>query len=133
MRPHYLLYTYLPLIPASFLFSIKLCERLSNLIILVFKQMKVLQMNRISPFSLSLCIHFLPSLGKVSKQFLYKFILIFSVIWLGMIRLKYRSFKTDMGIQMMQRESQQKNRNFDFAIHVTYIIPIYAFRAIPLT
>ena len=53
MRPHYLLYTYLPLIPASFLFSIKLCERLSNLLILVSKQMKVLQMNRISPvFSL---------------------------------------------------------------------------------
>ena len=38
-----------------------------------------------------------------------------------------------MGIQMMQRESQQKNRNFDFAIYVTYIIPIYVFRAIPLT
>ena len=50
MRPHYLLYTYLPLIPASFLFSIKLCERLSNLLILVPKQMKVLQMNRIFPF-----------------------------------------------------------------------------------
>ena len=46
-----------------------------------------------SIFSHSLCIHFRPLLGKVSKQFLYKYqyscILIFSVIWLGTIRLKY--------------------------------------------
>ena len=44
-------------------------------------------------FSRSLCVHFRPSLGKVSKQFLHKYqyqcILIFPVIWLGMIRLKY--------------------------------------------
>ena len=52
-----------------------------------------------------LCIHFQSSLGKVCKQFLYKYqfqaILIFPIIWLGMIRLKYNSFDTDMGIQMM--------------------------------
>ena len=46
-----------------------------------------------SIFSHSLCIHFRPLLGKVSKQFLYKYqyscILILSVIWLGTIRLKY--------------------------------------------
>ena len=46
-----------------------------------------------SIFSHSLCIHFRPLLGKVSKQFLCKYqyscILIFSVLWLGTIRLKY--------------------------------------------
>ena len=46
-----------------------------------------------SIFSNSLCIHFRPLLGKVSKQFLCKYqyscILIFSVLWLGTIRLKY--------------------------------------------
>ena len=31
----------------------------------------------------------------------YQCTLIFSVMWLGMIRLKYNSFNTDMGIQMM--------------------------------
>ena len=42
LRPHYLLYTYLSLIPAFFLFSIKLCESLSTLSIMISKQMKVL-------------------------------------------------------------------------------------------
>ena len=51
----------------------------------------------------------------------------FSAIWLGIIRVKYHSFDTDMGIQMMQKESQQKNRNFVFAVHITDLIPIYAF------
>ena len=73
----------------------------------------------------------------MSKQFLYKYqyqcILIFSVIWLGMIRLKHNSFDNDMGIQMMQKESQQKNRNSVFAVHITDLIPIYAFRVILLT
>ena len=50
-----------------------------------------------------------------------------------MIRLKYNSFDTDMGIQMMQKESQQKNRNSVFAVHITDLIPICAFRVIPLT
>ena len=57
------------------------------------------------PSFLSLCIHSRPSFGKVSKQFLYKYqywcILIFSVIWLGIIRVTYNSFDTDMGVQMM--------------------------------
>ena len=66
----------------------------------------------------------------VSKQMK---VLIFSVIWLGVIRVKYISFDTDMEIQMMQKESQQKNRNFVFAVRITDLIPIYAFRAIPLT
>ena len=51
---------------------------------------------------------------------------------LRMIRLKYNSFDT-MGIQMMQKERQQKNRNFVFAVYITDFIPICAFRAIPLT
>ena len=38
-----------------------------------------------------------------------------------------------MGIQMIQTESQQKDKNFVFAVHITDNIPIYAFRAIPLT
>ena len=63
-------------------------------------------MNRTSPvFPLSLCIHSRASLGKVFRQFLYKYqyqcILIFAVIWLRMIRLKYNSFDIDMGIQIM--------------------------------
>ena len=49
-----------------------------------------------------------------------------------MIRVKYISFYTDMGIRMMQKESQQKNRNFVFAVHITDLTPLYAFRAIPL-
>ena len=50
-----------------------------------------------------------------------------------MIRLKHNSFDNDMGIQMMQKESQQKNRNSVFAVHITDLIPIYAFRVILLT
>ena len=65
----------------------------------------VLQTNEghVNEFPLSLRIHSWPSLGKISKQFLYKYqcTLIFSVTWLGMIPLKYNSFDTDMGIQMM--------------------------------
>ena len=50
-------------------------------------------MNRTFPvLSLSLSIHSGSSLGKMSKQFLYDFqyqhMLTFSVIWLGIIRLK---------------------------------------------
>ena len=33
----YLVYTYVSLIPASFIFSIKLCQSLSNLLVLVWK------------------------------------------------------------------------------------------------
>ena len=40
---------------------------------------------------------------EMSKQFLYKYqyqcILIFLVVWLGMIRLKHYSFDVDMGIK----------------------------------
>ena len=50
-----------------------------------------------------------------------------------MIRLEFNSFNTDMGILMMQKESQQKNRNFVFAVHITDLILTYAFKAIPLT
>ena len=51
-----------------------------------------------------------------------------------MIHLKYNSFHTDIGIQMMQTtERQQKKRIFVFAVHVTDLIPTYIFRAIPLT
>ena len=50
-----------------------------------------------------------------------------------MIRLKCDSFDTDMGIQMMYKESQQKNRDSAYAVHITDLTPIYAFRAIPLT
>ena len=50
-----------------------------------------------------------------------------------MIRLEFNSFNTDMGILMMQKESQQKNRNFVFVVHITDLILTYAFRAIPLT
>ena len=57
------------------------------------------------PSFLYLCIHSGPSLVKMSKQFLYKYryqrILIFSVICLGKMRLKYNSFDTDIGIQIM--------------------------------
>ena len=53
----------------------------------------------------NLCIRSGPSLGKMSKQFQYKYryqrILIFSVIWLGMMQLKYNSFDTDIRIQIM--------------------------------
>ena len=37
----FLPYTYLSFIPASFLFSIKLCESLSNMLIMFSKQMKI--------------------------------------------------------------------------------------------
>ena len=57
------------------------------------------------PSFLSLCVFILGHRLGVSKQFLYKYhyqcILIFSVIWLGMIRVKCNSFDTDMGIQIM--------------------------------
>ena len=52
-------------------------------------------------FSLSLFINSWRSLEKMSKQYQYECTLIFSVIWLGMIQLKYNSFNADMGIQMM--------------------------------
>ena len=51
--------------------------------------MQVLQMNQTSPVS------------SLFLKYKYQFILIYSVIWLGMIGLKYNSFDTDMGIQMM--------------------------------
>ena len=38
-----------------------------------------------------------------------------------------------MEIQMVYKESQQKKRNVVFAVLITDLIPIYAFRAIPLT
>ena len=38
---------------------------------------------------------------KVPYKYQYQCILIFSVIWLAVIRLKYNSFDTDMEIQMM--------------------------------
>ena len=81
-------------------------------------------MNRPSQLSLSFCIHSGPLLGKMFKQFLHKYqyqsILIFLVIWIRMIRLKYNSFNTDMGSQMMQskKETQKKNINFVFAVHI---------------
>ena len=50
-----------------------------------------------------------------------------------MIWLKYNSFDTDMGIQIMKNESQQKNGNSVFAVRIIELILIYAFRAIPLT
>ena len=54
---------------------------------------------------LSLCIHSGSWLGKIYKQFLYKnqyqLIFILSVIWLGMMRLKYNSSDNDIGTQMM--------------------------------
>ena len=85
-------------------------------------------MNRTFPVCSVFVYSSQPSLGKMSKQFLYKYKyqckLIFLVIWLGIIRLKYNSFDT---------ESQQKNKNFIFAVHITDLIPIYALRAIPLT
>ena len=56
----------------------------------------------------------------------------FSIILLGVKRLKYNSFYTDMGIQMY-KESQQTNIHFVFAVQITDLIPIYAFREIPLT
>ena len=33
----------------------------------------------------------------------------------------------------MSNESQQKNKNFVFAVQITDLIPIYAFRVIPFT
>ena len=89
------------------------------------------------PSFLSLCIHSQPLFGKVSKQSVYKPVIICSnnnfVISLRMIRVKYNSFYTDMGIQAMSNESQQKNKNFVFAVQITDLIPIYAFRVIPFT
>ena len=39
------------------------------------------------------------------------YIIIFSYyIWLGMIRLKYNSFDTDIGIQMMQNKERAKRK-----------------------
>ena len=38
-----------------------------------------------------------------------------------------------MGIQMVYKERQQKKRNVIFAVLITDLIPIYAFRASPLT
>ena len=82
-------------------------------------------------------IHSWLSLGKMSKQLLYRCkyqcVLTFSIISLGTIRLKYKSFVTDMGIQMVYKERQQKKRNVIFAVLITDLIPIYAFRASPLT
>ena len=59
---------------------------------------------------LSLCIHSGSWLGKIYKQFLYKnqyqFIFILSVIWLGMMQLKYNSSDNDIGTQMMQSKKK---------------------------
>ena len=53
----------------------------------------------------SLCIHSGSWLGKTYKKFMYKnqyqFIFILSVIWLGMMQLKYNSSDNDIGTQMM--------------------------------
>ena len=71
-------------------------------------------MNQTFQFSLFFCIHSGSLLWKMFKQFLYKYqyqgILIILVIWLGMIQLKYSSFDTDMGSQMMQSK-KKPNRN----------------------
>ena len=64
--------------PCFFLFSIKLCESPSNLLTMFSKQMKV-----------------------IPSKYQYQCTLIFSVIQVGIIRLEYNSFDTDMGIQMM--------------------------------
>ena len=66
LRLHYLLYTYLSLIPASILFSIKFCQSLLILLMMFSKQMKVLQMNR--TFLVLSLFHSWPSLGKMPKQ-----------------------------------------------------------------
>ena len=54
----------------------------------------------------------MPPFGKVSKQFLYKYqyqcMLIFLVIWLGTIQVKYNNFDTDIGIQMMYKKANRK-------------------------
>ena len=57
-----------------------------------------------SPVFSLFVIHFGPSLGEMSKQFLYKYqyqrMLIFSVTQLEKTRLKYNAFDTDIGIEM---------------------------------
>ena len=103
LHPHDLLYPYLSLTP--FFFFIKLRENLSNLLIKFSRKWKFSKWIELKQFSLSLCIYSELSLLKMSKQFLYKYqyqhILIFSVIWLDMKRLKYNSFDTDIVIQIM--------------------------------
>ena len=103
LHSHDLLYPYLSLTP--FFFLIKLWENLSNLLIKFSRKWKFPKWIELKQFSLSLCIYSGLSLVKMSKQFLYKYqyqrILIFSVIWLDMKRLKYNSFDTDIVIQIM--------------------------------
>ena len=105
MRPHDLLHTYLSLIPVSFFFHQvvrKPLKFINNVL-----QTNESFLNELGfPSFLSLYA-FIPGhcLGKCHEQFLYKYqnqsILLLSVIWLGMTRLIYNSFETDMGSRMM--------------------------------
>ena len=86
--------------PPCFFFSIKLCEILANFLITFSKQMKVFFMNRTFPV-FSLFVHSFWAIAWENVETISLQISIFSVIWLRMIRLKYNSFYTDMGIQVM--------------------------------
>ena len=52
--------------------------------------------------------------------------LIFSVIWLGMIRLKYKSFDTDMGIQMMKIKNKA-NRKTEILLLLLTLLTLYPY------
>ena len=122
--PTLLIYTYLPLIPASFLFYIKLWGSLSNLLMMVPKHIKWIANESNFPSFLSLCVFILGHrLGKCPNNLCkYQCILTFPVTYWGMILIwKFRWCK------------KNAKRNFVFAVHMADLIPTYAFRAIPLT
>ena len=64
------------------------------------------------------------------KQFLYKYqyqsILIFLVIWLGVIQLKYKSFDTDMGSQTMQSK-KKANRKTEILFLLFTLLTLYPY------
>ena len=47
-------------------------------------------------------------------------------IWLGMIRLKYNSFDTDMGIEMMQNKNKGK-RKTEFLFLLFTLLTLYPY------
>ena len=107
LRQHYLLYTYLSLIPTSFFVFHQIVRKPFKFINNSLQAIQSLVNELNFPSFLYLFVYSFSANAWESKQFLYKYqyqcILIFSVIWLGIKWLKYRVtvFNTDMGIQMM--------------------------------
>ena len=111
LRPHYLFYTYLSLISAFFYLPSSSWKAFQ--IYLSCSPSKWLFSKWIRLPQFSLYIHSGLLLRKISKQFPYISIstfLIFSVIWLRMMRLKYNSFDADIGIQIIEELIQIKRK-----------------------